>query len=188
MTDRPLFILIILGTTRQGRMSEHVARFVNEEIAKREGVTTQLIDIREMSFPFQDAGEQIKDSGFSELCNRADGFVMIAPEYNHGYPGWLKHVLDSNLKEYIHKAVGIVGVSAGPWGGTRVIQNMLPVMRELGLMNIFWDGNFSNVQKAFDESGKLLETAYVKRLDKFIKELIWMSKVLRYGRENVSLE
>ena len=59
----------------------------------------------------------------------------------------LKHVLDSNLKEYIHKAVGICGVSAGPFGGTRVIENMLPVMRELGLVTIFWDGNFSSVQK-----------------------------------------
>lgn len=52
----------------------------------------------------------------------------------------------------------------------------------------YWDGNFSNVQKIFDESGKLLEEAYIRRLDKFLKELIWMAKVLRYGRENVALE
>jgi NAD(P)H-dependent FMN reductase len=39
--------------------------------------------------------------------------VIVTPEYNHGYPGLLKHVLDSNLKEYIHKAVGLCGVSAG---------------------------------------------------------------------------
>jgi NAD(P)H-dependent FMN reductase len=63
--------------------------------------------------------------------------VLVVPEYNHGYPGLLKHVLDTNLKEYIHKAVGICGVSAGGLGGTRVIQNLLPVMRELGLVTIF---------------------------------------------------
>jgi NAD(P)H-dependent FMN reductase len=186
--NRTLFIPVILGTTRQGRMSEHVAHFVFEEIAKREGVTTQLVDIRDFPIPTNDAGEAVKNSGFSELANRADGFVIVAPEYNHGYPGMLKHVLDSNLKEYIHKAAGIVGVSAGPFGGTRVIENMLPVLRELGLVTIFWDGNFSSVQNAFDSSGKLTEQAYVRRLEKFIKELIWMSKVLRYGRENVSLE
>jgi len=100
----------------------------------------------------------------------------------------LKHALDTNLKEYIHKAVGLCGVSAGPWGGTRVVQNMLPVMRELGLVTIFWDGNFSSVQKAFDATGNLLETAYVRRLDKFLKELIWMATVLRYGRENVAMD
>jgi len=46
-------------------------------------------------------------------------------------------VLDSCLKEYIHKAVGIVGVSAGPFGGSRVVENLLPVMRELGLVPDF---------------------------------------------------
>ncbi len=185
--NRRLFIPVILGTSRQGRMSEHVARFVTEEVGKGEEITTQLIDIRELHLPVNDAGESIKDPGFSDICNRADGFVIVTPEYNHGYPGLLKHVLDSNLKEYIHKAVGIVGVSAGPWGGTRAIQNLLPVMRELGLVTIFWDGNFSSVQKVFDSDGKLLDHAYSRRLDKFIKELIWMAKVLRYGRENVSL-
>ena len=60
-----------------------------------------------------DAGEQIKDSRFSETIMRADGLIIVAPEYNHGYPGMLKHALDSNLKEYIHKPVGLCGVSAG---------------------------------------------------------------------------
>jgi NAD(P)H-dependent FMN reductase len=100
----------------------------------------------------------------------------------------LKHVLDSCLKEYIHKAVGIVGVSAGPWGGTRSIENLLPVMRELGLVTIFWDVNFSSVQNAFEADGKLKDTSYIRRIDKFLKELIWMAKTLRHGRENVALE
>jgi NAD(P)H-dependent FMN reductase len=92
------------------------------------------------------------------------------------------------LKEYIHKAVGICGVSAGPFGGTRVIQNLLPVMRELGLVTIFWDVNFSIVQSVFDESGTLKEQAFLRRIDKFLKELIWMAKVLRWGRESVAVE
>ena len=58
--------------------------------------------------------------------NRADAIVIVVPEYNHSFPGLLKHVLDSCLKEYIHKAVGVVGVSAGPFGGARVIQHLLP--------------------------------------------------------------
>lgn len=187
-TTRPLFIPVILGTARQGRASEMVANFVLEEVAKRDGVETELIDIRRIPLSTQDAGEAIKDSQFSATVSRADALVIVVPEYNHGYPGLLKHVLDTNLKEYIHKAVGLCGVSAGGFGGTRVIQNLLPVMRELGLVTIFWDGNFSGAQKLFDAEGKLLERAYVKRIDQFLKELIWMAKVLRYGRENVSLD
>jgi NAD(P)H-dependent FMN reductase len=184
---RPLFIPVILGTTRQGRASENVAKFVFAETSKRDGVETELIDIRDIALPTDDAGEAIKDSRFSATVARADALILVVPEYNHGYPGMLKHALDTNLKEYIHKAVGVCGVSAGGFGGVRMIQNLLPVLRELGLVTIFWDGNFSAAHKLFDPDGKLLDEAYVKRIDQFLKELIWMAKVLRYGRENVTL-
>ncbi len=186
--NQTLFIPVILGTPRQGRMSEHAAKFMVEEVVKRDGVETELIDVRDITLPTTGAGEDIKDPKFSATVMRADALVIVSPEYNHGYPGLLKHALDTNLKEYIHKAVGICGVSAGPFGGTRVIENLLPVMRELGLVTIFWDVNFSSVQNVFDASGKLLDQSFVRRTDKFLKELIWMAKVLKYGRENVALD
>ena len=69
-----------------------------------------------------------------------------------------------------------------------MIQNLLPVLRELGLVTIFWDGNFSGAQKLFDSEGKILDEAtQASRLDKFLGELVWMSKVLRYGRQNISI-
>jgi NAD(P)H-dependent FMN reductase len=187
MNPRPIYIPVILGTTRKGRMSANVARLLTGEVAKQAGVETDLIDIAALPLPTDDAGEAIKDGIFSEKMERADGLVIVAPEYNHGYCGLLKHVLDSCLKEYVHKAVGIVGVSAGPWGGTRVIQSLLPVVRELGLVNIFWDVNFATVQKTFAADGSLLDTAYLRRIEKFLQELVWMSKTLRYGRENIPL-
>ena len=159
MNNKPLFIPVILGTTRKGRASENVAKFVYGEVQKREGVETDLIDIRNLGFPVDDAGEAIKEPKFSEAMNRADGVVLVVPEYNHGYPGMLKHVLDTNLKEYIHKAVGVCGVSAGGFGGVRMIENLLPVLRELGLVTIFWDGNFSGAQGLFDQSGRLRDEA-----------------------------
>lgn len=187
MNNRPLFIPVILGTVRKGRASENVAKFVFQEVQKRQGVETELIDLCDLNLVTHDAGEAIKDSRFSEAAARADGLVLVVPEYNHGYPGMLKHVLDSNLKEYIHKAVGVCGVSAGGFGGTRVIENLIPVLRELGLVTIFWDGNFSGAQKLFDAEGKILDDAYVRRIDQFLSELIWMSKTLRHGRENISI-
>jgi NAD(P)H-dependent FMN reductase len=186
MNNKPLFIPVILGTTRRGRASENVAKFVFAEVKKREGVETVLIDLCNLNFRTDDAGEALKDPGFSATVARADGLVLVVPEYNHGYPGLLKHALDTNLKEYIHKAVGVCGVTAGHFGGARMIQNLLPVLRELGLVTIFWDGNFGRAQGLFDANGKILDQSYVKRLDQFLKELIWMSTVLRYGRENVS--
>ena len=148
--ERPLNIAVLLGTVRKGRASAHVARFLLELVRERERVVTELIDITKLSFPIDDAGQAIKDKELSEKMNSADGLVIVAPEYNHSFPGLLKHVLDSNLTEYVHKAVGIAGVSAGPFGGTRVIQNCLAPMRELGFVTIFFDVNFSNVFKLFD--------------------------------------
>ena len=181
-------IAIILASVREGRRGEGFARWIHGVAAGRSDVEPELIDVRELRLATDDAGESIKDARFSEQMSRADALVIVTPEYNHGYPGLLKHALDTNLKEYIHKAVGVCGVSAGGFGGTRVIENLLPVLRELGLVTIFWDGNFSAAHKLFDEGGNLLDPSYLKRIDKFLKELIWMAKVLRHGRENVSLE
>jgi NAD(P)H-dependent FMN reductase len=186
--SRPLSIPVILGTVRQGRMSLHVARLLTAELSRRPGIETELIDIAQLPLRVDDAGEATKDPTFAGQMSRADALVVVSPEYNHGYSGLLKHVLDSCLHEYIHKAVGIVGVSAGPWGGTRGIQDLLPVLRELGLVTIFWDVNFASVHAAFDESGALRDEAYLPRIDKFLKELVWMARTLRHGREHVALE
>jgi NAD(P)H-dependent FMN reductase len=185
-TERPLFIPVILGTARQGRESEHAAHFVLEQTKKRAKVETELIDVRSLPMRLDDAGEQMKDPAFSATVERCDGLIIVTPEYNHSFPGLLKHALDMNLKEYIHKAVGICGVSAGAFGGARVIEQLLPVMRELGLVAIFEDVNFGKVGTLFDERGNLLDESYVRRVDKFLDELIWMSRVLRHGRENIA--
>ena len=62
------------------------------------------------------------------------------------------------------------------------------MLRELGLVAIFWDVNFSAVQGVFDETGALRDQAYLPRIDKFLKELVWMARTLRHGRENIALE
>jgi NAD(P)H-dependent FMN reductase len=185
-TEKPLFIPVILGTARQGRESEHAARFVFERTKKRAGVETEFIDVRTLPMKLNDAGEQMKDPKFAATIERCAGLIIVTPEYNHSFPGLLKHALDMNLKEYIHKAVGICGVSAGPMGGARVIESLLPVMRELGLVTIFEDVNFGKIGSLFDERGQLLDENFVRRVDTFLNELIWMSKVLRHGRESVA--
>jgi len=104
----------------------------------------------------------------------------------HGYPGSLKGVLDLLLKEYIHKAVAFVGVSAGPWGGVRAIEACVPMVRELGLAATFTDLNFPMAESKFDSTGNLVDHAYENRVKGFLDELVWMSTTLRWGRFNVS--
>jgi NAD(P)H-dependent FMN reductase len=167
-------------------MSEHAARVVLAALEERPGIVTELIDAAALPIPTDDAGEAAKDPSFAETVNRADALVLVAPEYNRGYPGLLKHVLDTNLHEYIHKAVGVVGVSAGIFGGARMIENLLPVLRELGLVTIFWDVNVNNVHARFDEDGTLVDDSFLS-VGKFLDELVWMAETLRHGREHITI-
>jgi len=185
MDERPLYLPLILGTARRGRMSEHVARFILSEMKKRPEIETELIDVSELKMSLKDAGEGMKDPDFAKKMERCDGLVIVTPEYNHGYPGLLKHALDMCLEEYIHKAVAICGVSAGPFGGSRVIEQLVQVVRELGLAVTFTDVNFSRVGDAFDEAGNLKDQKYVGRVAKFLNELVWLARVMRYGRAKI---
>ena len=182
-----VFIPALLGTNRKERRSVHVAKWLVGEMEKRPDIETRLFDVREFQLPQDGYGGEIKDEfpEWRDSIIRADGLVVITPEYNHGYPGALKGVLDLLLKEYIHKCVGLVGVSAGPWGGTRVVESLVPVVRELGLVVTFTDLNFPTVQSKFDADGKLIDGAYEKRAGEFLDEIVWMSRVLKWGRENV---
>ncbi len=182
-----LSIPVLLGTPRKNRESENVANWVCSKMRERDDTLTQLFDVRDFHLPHDNYGTEIGEQfpEWRDAIIKADGLVIVTPEYNHGYPGALKSVLDLLLKEYIHKAVAFVGVSAGPWGGTRVIESMVPMVRELGLAVTFSDLNFPSVKSKFDDDGNLLDDAYNKRVTGFLDELVWMATTLRWGRENV---
>src|SRR5882724_12194350 len=74
---RPVFIPVVLGTARQGRLSEPAANFVFGEVSKRGDIQTELIDIRKIPLAVDDAGEALKDSRFSAVVARADGLILV---------------------------------------------------------------------------------------------------------------
>lgn len=187
MQNTTVSIPILLGTNRDGRESENVAKWVLKKAEERGDIDARLFDVRDFDLPNDDYGQALKDRfpEWRDAIIGADGLIIVTPEYNHGYPGSLKSVIDLLLREYIHKAVGIVGVSAGPWGGTRVIESLVPMVRELGLAVTFTDLNFPKVGSKFDEEGNLLDEAYHKRAEGFFDELFWMARTLKWGRENL---
>ena len=182
-----LNIPVLLGTNRKERQSVHVAKWLVGQMEMRPEIRTRLFDVAEFKLPQDDYGQGLKDSfpEWRDAMIQADGLVIVAPEYNHGYSGSLKAVLDLLLPEYIHKSVAFVGVSAGIWGGTRVIEAMVPMCRELGLAVTFTDLNFPRVQATFDDEGKLLDQRYEKLTKEFLDELVWMSTALKWGRANL---
>lgn len=116
---------------------------------------------------------------------RSDGVIFVSPEYNHGYSGHLKIMVDAIHKHFTHKACGLVGVSSGPWGGVRGVQALVPLVRELGLAVTFSDLMFPFVREAFDARGNPKDDKSPERVQGFVDELVWMAASLRWGRSHL---
>lgn len=180
-----LFIPIITGTTRAKRRSIHAAKLVYEVGQSIAEIEVELVDPLEFDLPGDGNDPEGKDPRYTDITARADGFFIVTPEYNHSYPGSLKRLLDSELKNYVHKPVAFAGVSDGPWGGVRAIEALIHPVRELGLAACFTDVQFPNVDELFDENGKINDDKYFARIQKAYAELIWMAKALKWGRESL---
>ena len=183
-----LSIPILLGTLREGRYSEHAAKIILKYAKSRKDIKLQLFDVRDFTFPLNDEGRSLKkfNPKWAKAMQKADGLVIVSPEYNHGYPGSLKMALDMLLTEYKHKPVALCGVSMGDLGGARVIEQLTGVVRTLGLVVLSKDLKVANVQKLFSKEGELLKDFDLKKIDGLLDELVWMAKALKWGREKNS--
>lgn len=168
------FIPVILGTGRTGRNSEKVAQYVVEVLKERSDIEVELVDVLDYTFgrtiPTYENNSQTKP--WQEIAKRADAFVIVFPEYNHGYPGELKMLLDQDLENYKGKKVLLCGVSAGGFGGVRGVENLLPVCRELGLMALQSSLYFSKVGEVFDQTKDELDKIYRENINKTVDLLI----------------
>lgn len=178
-----MYIPVILGTARKGRQSENVAGFMLSE-ASKSGLDSEIIDVRDYRLEATDNGQESPQATkLAEKIGRADGFIIVTPEYNHGYPGELKMMLDMLYEQYARKPLGICGVSAGGLGGARVVEQLRQVCVELHMVSIREALYFPVVQNLFDEKGKMKNpAAYTDRVKAFLEELVWYAKNLREGR------
>lgn len=181
-----LKIAVLLGTIRTGRWSEHAAKLVTEVGKSFSDIEIAYVDPKD--FNFTDEGEEGKDPKYTKIVKESDAFFIVTPEYNHGYPSTLKRMLDSEYSLYLHKAVAIAGVSDGPWGGVRVIEQLASVLKTLGLVTTQKDLHFPYVNEIFTKDGELKDKEFIKRIENSYKQLIWMAKVLKWGRENIEKE
>ena len=185
-----LFIPVVLGTAREGRASEAPARFVFEELKKQEGIETEFVDVRDhvtspvTTPPWGVGGANEKATPWKDIATRADAFILVLPEYNRGYPGELKLLLDSLFDHYDKKPVGLCGVSAGMFGGGRVLDHIKPVLVELKMTPIRSVLHFPKVKEAFDEKGNVVDEENKERAKQMFADLIWYARALKEKRES----
>lgn len=142
--DTPIKIKIIVGSTRQNRFSEKSAQWISEETKKLEGVEVELLDLRDYEMPFFDdsmspsmakgqySNKTVKK--WAAKINDGDAFIIVTPEYNHGYSAVLKNALDVIYPEWNRKPVGFV--SYGSAVGARSVEQLRQVAVELQMAPI----------------------------------------------------
>jgi NAD(P)H-dependent FMN reductase len=178
------YIPVILGSTRRGRQSPKVARFVVERMKRIERIETEMLDLADYNFPIMEERLRFNENPpprlreFSEKIDRADSIVIVSPEYNNGYPGVLKNALDYLSPEHKRKPVGIVTVSAGGFGGINCLAQLRLVVIGMGAFPIPAALPVSNVQNSFDEEGNPADESHEKRAAAFISELLWFTEAI----------
>lgn len=163
-----IFIPVILGTSRKGNMTEKAAEYIVEVFSAREDIETVLIRPEEYihgyTIPPWENSELA--TPWKEVVKKAKAFLIVTPEYNHGYPGELKMLLDMDLAGYTDKPVCICGASSGTFGGTRVVEQLTQVVRKLGLVVLSYSLYFPKVQEIFSQPKEQIEKDHKERINK----------------------
>ncbi len=190
-------LAIIIGTTRQGRQSDKVAKWV-ELSAKAIDIQAEIVDLKDYPMPFFNEAisprynpNRIIDPAVKLWLDKIasfDAYVFVTPEYNHSIPGVLKNAIDYLTVELVHKPSAVV--SHGSVGGVRAATDLKEILSESQSVVIPKTATLMNVgmTNAVDENGQLsaelLANPYGPKihLDNLLKELIWYSDALSAAR------
>jgi NAD(P)H-dependent FMN reductase len=166
----PLKVGVVYGSTRPGRFCDTVARWTAAQIASKAGFEIEVID------PANTAGE------LRQRLAACDAFVVVTPEYNHGYPAPLKQLIDSFGEEWHAKPVGFVSYG-GISGGLRAVEQLRQVFAELHMVTIRDSVSFAGAWEQFDASGALRSPERAERsMASMLRRLRWWAAALAEAR------
>lgn len=178
-------IQVILGSTREGRAGEQVARWVTELAARRGDLEVELVDLRDFPLPFFESAVSPKRAlsddprvqAWAAKIAEADGYIFVTPEYNYGYPAVLKNALDYLYYQWNDKPVGFVGYG-GVAGGIRAVQQLRQVVVELGLIQVRTQVLIPRVFAAFGDDGQPVDTMHATTAAALLDEMVDWARTL----------
>lgn len=184
----PLEIRIIVGSVREGRISLPIAHWVKQQIDARPEFRTDLLDLAEWQLPMfaepnppatgKYTGE--KQRAWAAAIGPADGYILIAPEYNHGMSGVLKNALDTVYAEWGKKPVAFV--AHGGMGGARSVQQLREVAVALAMAPLSSAVHLQGAGKLREGDRFNAGEAENRRLGTLFDELDWWGRAMRAAR------
>ncbi|TPI64849.1 NAD(P)H-dependent oxidoreductase [Mesorhizobium sp. B3-1-3] len=181
-----LGLVVIIGSTREGRRGDKVARWFVSEATRHAGFDIDVIDLADIRLPtFHPASRGSEMQALAGRLEAADAFVIVTPEYNHSFPGHLKHAIDQADLEWRGKPVGFVSYG-GTSGGLRAVEHLRQVFAELHAVSVRDCISFHGVWDEFDENGALKDIeGRRKAADNLLDHLCWWAAPLRDARRSI---
>lgn len=189
-----LHVKVIVGSTRPGRFSEKILPWLQATLATHESLEVEILDLKDYPLPFFDApmspayvqnGEygSAEIKAWAKKIGEADAYIIIAPEYNHGYTAVLKNALDVVYGEWNNKVVGFIAY--GSVGGGRAVEQLRQVAVELQTAST---RNAVHIQAPWlllEADGSLKAGAldsYTDSLNAMLTQLTWWGEALKAAR------
>jgi NAD(P)H-dependent FMN reductase len=186
--DDRLKILVIMGSTREGRFGETVASWFFGLASNRIDLDAELIDLRDfplrfLAEPKTETDTRVDDTAaqWAAKVGGADGYVIVTPEYNHGYSAVLKNAIDHLYREWNNKPVGFVSYGGGA-GGSRAMEQLRTVAIELQMAPIREGLTIAMARTLFDEHGQPADPAMDDRATSMLNQLTWWAQALKAAR------
>nr|AHA12096.1 NADPH-dependent FMN reductase [Streptomyces sp. CNH287] len=189
-TSQPLHVAVLVGSTREGRFSPVVTRWLTGQLARRSDLTTDVVDLAEAALPtvlpaFGQPLAQATEETLAPVAARlaaADAFVFVTPEYNHSYPASLKNAIDWHNEQWHAKPIGFVSYG-GLSGGLRAVEHLRVVMAELNATTIRNTVSFHNAFGSFGADSSVDDPAVDAAAEALLDQLTWWAHALRDARE-----
>jgi NAD(P)H-dependent FMN reductase len=182
--------LVFYGSYRSDRQGIKAARFIIDQLKQRNHEVI-FVDAKEYDFGILDRMYKEYEKGqapakmeeLAEYIRTADGFVVVAGEYNHSIQPGLSNLMDHYLEEYFFRPAGIVSYSVSGFGGVRAAIQLRAFLSEMGMPTISSIFAISKIGDSLDESGASREATLTKRVGQFLDELEWYEQALQRQRK-----
>ncbi|MEV0690600.1 NAD(P)H-dependent oxidoreductase [Streptomyces sp. NPDC050388] len=185
--NTPLRVVVLTGSTREGRFAPVVADWFLRFAAQRGDLELDPVDLAE--HPLPDVVSAVPHPEAAEVTERlaaADAFVVITPEYNHSFPAPLKNAIDLHFTQWQAKPVGFVSYG-GLAGGLRAVEQLRLVFAELHSVTVRDTVSFHNAWENFAEDGSPLRPEIPEGAGKaMLDQLTWWGRTLRAGRAHAA--